>query len=174
MTWSSTIKLNFSANCKITVREKCFVKFSCYQFFFQSVLEITVSSNYFCYCKTEVIFEGELVPQEAPSNLTLLEIRNRQVIIEWDPINPQSVRGNFKAYLVRTWDHAGSQVYAFPPDVTKANVEFFPFSKNFITVSVRNEKYIGPPSEAISFDAPQIGTDESTEDDIYIELNNLQ
>ncbi|KAJ3642349.1 hypothetical protein Zmor_025144 [Zophobas morio] len=98
----------------------------------------------------------ELIPQDAPSNLTLLEIRSRQVLIEWDPVDPESLRGKFKGYLVRTWNDAGSQVYAFPPEVTRANVEFFPFSKNFITVSARNEKYVGPPSEAISFDAPQI------------------
>lgn len=115
---------------------------------------------------------GELIPLEAPGNLTLLEIKDRQVLIEWDPVDPSSLRGYFRGYLVRTWNHAGSQVYAFPPDITKANVEFFPFSKNFITVSARNEKYVGPPSDAISFDAPQIGMVRQTivDDDIYVDL----
>lgn len=110
------------------------------------------------------------MPLDAPENLTLLEIKGRQVLVEWGAVEPQSVRGSFKGYLVRTWNDAGSQVYAFPPDITKANVEFFPFSKNFITVSARNEKFVGPPSHAISFDAPQIGDSPSDDPDIFIEL----
>lgn len=113
-----------------------------------------------------------MLPSAAPTNLTLLEIEKRQVVIEWDPVDPETVRGNFKGYLVRTWNHAGSLVYAFPPDVTKASIDFFPFSKNFVTISARNEKYVGPPSDAISFDAPQRG-EISPEDDIFVETSDL-
>ncbi|KAF7276766.1 hypothetical protein GWI33_009392, partial [Rhynchophorus ferrugineus] len=97
----------------------------------------------------------ELIPLQAPENLTLLNFDDRDVIIKWEPISPDTVRGTFRGYIVRVWNHGLSQVYAVPPDVTKTAVQFFPYSKNFITVSVRNDKYVGPRSEAISFDAPQ-------------------
>lgn len=95
---------------------------------------------------------------EAPDNLTLVDIEDRDVIIKWEPVRAESVRGTFRGYLVRVWNHALSQVYAVPPDTTKTSIQFFPFSKNFITVSVRNDKFVGPRSNAISFDAPQTGT----------------
>lgn len=97
----------------------------------------------------------DLVPREAPQNVSIIEIHGKHLQIEWEPVNPSSVRGTFRGYLVRIWNHIASQVYAIPPDVTKASIEFFPYSKNFVTVSVRNNKFIGPPSDAISFDAPQ-------------------
>ncbi|CAH0554978.1 unnamed protein product [Brassicogethes aeneus] len=150
----------------------------------------------------------ELIPLEAPENLTLIDIGERDVMIMWSPVNKLSVRGTFRGYIIRVWNHVQkktffvlynfvivnckcnlfcgceensrvamfsrhmqavfkatrqrirklrtqTQVYAVPPDVTTTNVQFFPYSKNFITVSVRNEKYVGPRSTAIRFDAPQ-------------------
>ncbi|KAJ8964527.1 hypothetical protein NQ314_004822 [Rhamnusium bicolor] len=99
--------------------------------------------------------DRELIPLDAPENLTLIDFDDRDVIIEWDPIDEESVRGTFRGYLVRVWNHGLSQVYAIPPDVTKTPVQFFPYSRNFITVAVRNDRYVGPRSVAISFDAPQ-------------------
>ncbi|XP_044753747.1 neuroglian-like [Coccinella septempunctata] len=97
----------------------------------------------------------ELVPKEAPQNLSIIEIHGKYLQVEWDPVPPESVRGTFRGYLVRIWNHASSQVYAVPPQVNRASIEFFPYSRNFVTVSVRNNKFIGPPSDAINFDAPQ-------------------
>nr|CAI5841282.1 unnamed protein product [Callosobruchus analis] len=70
---------------------------------------------------------------------------HRDVLIKWDPVDPASVRGTFRGYLV----------YAIPPDVTSTAIQFFPYSRNFITVAVRNDKYVGPRSQAVSFEAPQ-------------------
>ncbi|XP_066253187.1 neuroglian-like [Euwallacea similis] len=100
-------------------------------------------------------FIRELIPLQAPNNLTLLSFDDRDAIISWNPVPPESVRGTFRGYIVRIWNHGVSQVYAIPPEVTRTAVQFFPYSKNFITVSVRNDKYVGPRSEAIHFDAPQ-------------------
>ncbi|XP_050310899.1 neuroglian-like [Anthonomus grandis grandis] len=97
----------------------------------------------------------ELIPLEGPTNLTLQHFDDREAIITWDPVKPDSVRGTFRGYIVRVWNHGLSQVYAVPPEVTKASVAFFPYSKNFVTVAVRNDKYVGPRSETISFEAPQ-------------------
>ncbi|XP_072388361.1 neuroglian-like [Diabrotica undecimpunctata] len=97
----------------------------------------------------------ELIPLDPPGNLRLIEFVEKDVLIEWDGIEPASVRGTFKGYLVRIWNHVWSQVYAIPPEMNKTAVQFYPFSRNFITVAVRNDKYVGPRSNAISFDAPQ-------------------
>ncbi|KAJ8955159.1 hypothetical protein NQ318_009052 [Aromia moschata] len=106
-------------------------------------------------CNWNKFTGGDLIPLDPPENLTLITFDDRDVVIEWDPIEEGSVRGTFRGYLVRVWNHALSQVYAIPPDVTRTPVQFFPFSKNFITVAARNDKYVGPRSNAISFDAPQ-------------------
>ncbi|XP_018562717.1 neuroglian-like [Anoplophora glabripennis] len=97
----------------------------------------------------------DLIPLEKPDNLTLIDFDDRDVIITWDPVDPTTVRGTFRGYLARVWNHALSQVYAIPPEITRTAVQFFPYSKNFITVAVRNDKFVGPRSNAISFDAPQ-------------------
>ncbi|CAH1118901.1 unnamed protein product [Phaedon cochleariae] len=97
----------------------------------------------------------ELIPMQPPGNLSFIDFDDRDVLIQWEQVEPQSVRGTFKGYLVRVWNHAFSQVYAIPPEMTKTAVQFFPYSKNFMTVAVRNDKYVGPRSNAISFDAPQ-------------------
>ncbi|CAH1977034.1 unnamed protein product [Acanthoscelides obtectus] len=97
----------------------------------------------------------ELIPLEAPANLTFIDFDDRDVLIKWDSVDPASVRGTFRGYLIRVWNHALSQVYAIPPDVTSTAIQFFPYSRNFITVAVRNDKYVGPRSQAISFEAPQ-------------------
>lgn len=81
----------------------------------------------------------------------------KDVILKWDAVEPSSVRGTFRGYLVRVWNHAFSQVYAIPPDVTRTAIQFFPYSKNFVTAAVRNDKYVGPRSIPIAFEAPQTG-----------------
>lgn len=98
-----------------------------------------------------------MIPLEPPANLTFLTFEDKDVTVEWDAIDPSSVRGTFKGYLVRIWNHVWSQVYAIPPGITRTAVQFYPYSKNFITVAVRNDKYVGPRSNAVSFDAPQTG-----------------
>ncbi|CAG9769886.1 unnamed protein product [Ceutorhynchus assimilis] len=100
-------------------------------------------------------FIRELIPLKAPQNLTLHNFDDKEAVISWEPIPSESVRGTFRGYIVRIWNNGLSQVYAIPPEITKTSVQFFPYSKNFIAVSVRNDKYVGPRSAAISFDAPQ-------------------
>ncbi|CAH1101670.1 unnamed protein product [Psylliodes chrysocephalus] len=101
------------------------------------------------------VADKEMIPLEPPANLTFLTFEDKDVTVEWDAIDPSSVRGTFKGYLVRIWNHVWSQVYAIPPGITRTAVQFYPYSKNFITVAVRNDKYVGPRSNAVSFDAPQ-------------------
>lgn len=46
--------------------------------------------------KFVTLFLGELIPLEAPENLTLLNFDDRDAVISWDPISPESVRGTFR------------------------------------------------------------------------------
>ncbi|KAH1003325.1 neuroglian [Dendroctonus ponderosae] len=108
-----------------------------------------------CSANNRTKLTRELVPLAAPINLTLVGFESRDALISWEPVASESVRGSFRGYIVRIWNHALSQVYAIPPEVTQTAVQFFPYSRNFVTVSVRNDKYVGPRSVAMWFDAPQ-------------------
>lgn len=102
-----------------------------------------------------------MIPLEAPTNVSLhrTAIEPNEIDVTWDPVTIESVRGELRGYLIRVWNHLGTQEYARPFDVNRASIEFEPFAQNFITVSVRNDRYVGPPSTAIKFDAPQISND---------------
>ena len=52
----------------------------------------------------EVIgFSGEDVPLDAPKNLTLNEVVGpRSAIVSWQPVRPETVRGDFKGYKTHT------------------------------------------------------------------------
>jgi len=42
-----------------------------------------------------------LVPVETPQNLTVLNVTgSRSAILSWDPVSPESIKGNFKGYKV--------------------------------------------------------------------------
>jgi len=42
-----------------------------------------------------------IVPVDIPQNLTLVNVTgSRSAILSWEPVSPESVRGNFKGYKV--------------------------------------------------------------------------
>jgi len=44
-----------------------------------------------------------VVPVETPQNLTVLNVTgSRSAILSWDPVSPESVKGNFKGYKVKS------------------------------------------------------------------------
>lgn len=44
------------------------------------------------------------VPVEAPQNLTVLNVTgSRSALLSWEPVSPESVKGNFKGYKVNTY-----------------------------------------------------------------------
>lgn len=44
------------------------------------------------------------VPTEAPQNLTVLNVTgSRSAILSWEPVSPESIKGNFKGYKVNTF-----------------------------------------------------------------------
>jgi hypothetical protein len=51
----------------------------------------------------EVIgYSGEDIPAEAPTNFTLREVIGpRSAVVSWEPVSPESVRGDFKGYKIQ-------------------------------------------------------------------------
>lgn len=46
-------------------------------------------------------FKMFIVPLDIPQNLTLVNVTgSRSAILSWEPVSPESVRGNFKGYKV--------------------------------------------------------------------------
>jgi len=43
-------------------------------------------------------------PLDAPKNLTVLSVTgSKSAILSWEPVSPESVRGNFKGYKVNLY-----------------------------------------------------------------------
>ncbi|XP_076310112.1 neuroglian-like [Tachypleus tridentatus] len=109
----------------------------------------------------EVIgYSGEDVPLEAPQNFQLLMILDgRRAKFAWNAVSSTSIRGHFKGYKVRTWAIGDGQHWReqdFSPNATEGIVTVLkPFAKNFAEVAVINQRYIGPPSQTITFTTPQ-------------------
>ncbi|XP_068206070.1 LOW QUALITY PROTEIN: neuroglian-like [Palaemon carinicauda] len=107
-------------------------------------------------------WSGEDVPNEAPTNLTLVELRDATTaLLSWNPVSPESVRGHFKGYKIQTWTESESEdkardIIVENNDEPRALVtSFVPFTKNYVRVLVFNGAYDGPPSESLSFVTPE-------------------
>lgn len=110
----------------------------------------------------EVIgFSGEDVPLEPPTNLTLNEVVGpRSAIVSWNPVRPDSVRGDFKGYKIQTWtEESGAD--KFREIIMKANSDrslvqsFKPNAWNFARVLAFNGAFNGPASNTIKFLTPE-------------------
>ncbi|KAG7157810.1 Neuroglian-like 2 [Homarus americanus] len=111
----------------------------------------------------EVIgWSGEDVPNEAPRNLTLLDLKDATTaLLAWDPVSNESIRGHFLGYKIQTWteheseDKARDIIVENNNEPTALVTSFVPFTKNFVRVLVFNGAFDGPPSESISFNTPE-------------------
>lgn len=58
----------------------------------------------------EVIgYSGESIPEEAPTNFTLLKTQGpKTAILSWNPVHKDSVRGHLKGYKIKTWSDTSS------------------------------------------------------------------
>ncbi|KAK7076289.1 ATP-dependent DNA helicase chl1, partial [Halocaridina rubra] len=107
-------------------------------------------------------WSGEDVPSEAPTNLTLVELRDATTaLLSWNPVSNTSVQGHFKGYKIQTWTENESEEKARDIIVENNNepralvTSFVPFTKNFVRVLVFNGAYDGPPSTILSFITPE-------------------
>jgi neuronal cell adhesion protein len=110
----------------------------------------------------EVIgFSGEDVPVEAPTNLTLNDVVGpRSAIVSWNPVKPESVKGDFKGYKIQTWtENAGAEKFReiiMKRDSTRSLVQSFkPNAWNYARVLSFNGAFNGPPSNTIKFRTPE-------------------
>jgi len=110
----------------------------------------------------EVIgYSGEDIPAEAPTNFTLREVIGpRSAVVSWEPVSPESVRGDFKGYKIQTWtEESGEEKFReiiMKSDSTQALVQSFkPYATNYARVLAFNGAYIGPTSNTIRFNTPE-------------------
>lgn len=106
-------------------------------------------------------YSGEDIPADAPTNFTLREVIGpRSAVVSWDPVSPESVRGDFKGYKIQTWtEESGEEKFReiiMTSESTRALVQSFkPYATNYARVLAFNGAYIGPTSNTIRFATPE-------------------
>ena len=107
-------------------------------------------------------YSGEDIPKEAPRNFTLLDVVGpRSALVAWSPVDPDSLRGEFKGYKIKTWiDEPDGEEKAreiiMRSDTSRQLVQSFkPYAVNLAVVYAFNGAYNGPPSPRIRFQTPE-------------------
>merc|ERR1711884_757879 len=110
----------------------------------------------------EVIgYSGEDSPAEAPTEFTLREVVGpRSAVVSWNPVSPDSIRGDFKGYKIQTWTEQSTEdkfrEIIMKSDSTNSLVQSFkPYAINYARVLAFNGAYNGPPSNTITFRTPE-------------------
>ncbi|XP_025407502.1 neuroglian-like [Sipha flava] len=109
----------------------------------------------------EVIgYSGEDVPVEAPQNLTVLNVTgSRSAILSWQPVLPESVKGNFKGYKIQFWtekdDKNVIEEQVGPEKITVEITKFLPNVKHYVRILAYNSRFHGPHSQIVSFVTPE-------------------
>lgn len=111
----------------------------------------------------EVIgYSGEDQPSEAPSNFSIRypAIGPRSAIVSWNPVSPESIRGEFKGYKIQTWtEESGQEKFReiiMKSDSTQSLVQSFkPFARNYARVLAFNGAYDGPVSNEAYIDTEE-------------------
>ncbi|CAG7826051.1 unnamed protein product [Allacma fusca] len=97
-------------------------------------------------------YSGQDKPLQAPENFTLLSVVDyKTVVVSWNPVPPESLRGKFEGYKVEHWtDDDDVEEVLFKNDATQAAVEdLVPFAKNYLRVRVYNTDHDGPVSRTV-------------------------
>ncbi|VVC24599.1 Hypothetical protein CINCED_3A009632 [Cinara cedri] len=110
----------------------------------------------------EVIgYSGEDVPVEVPQNLTVLNVTgSRSAELSWEPVTPESVKGNFKGYKIQFWTEKDGENNMIEEqvssDITRTEItKFVPNSKHFVRILAHNNRFNGPASEPITLVTPE-------------------
>ena len=85
------------------------------------------------------------VPLQSPSNLTLAEVRSStSALLEWNPVPPESVRGELQGYKIETWIDRDGEEAMREFDVKGGNKtyalvnKFVPYSRNYVRIKAYN------------------------------------
>ncbi|KAF0760773.1 neuroglian-like isoform X1 [Aphis craccivora] len=112
--------------------------------------------------QNEVIgYSGEDGPLDAPKNLTVLNVTgSKSAILSWEPVSPESARGNFKGYKIQFWADRDGEDNKIEEKVSldRTTVEiknFFPNANNTVCILAYNSRFNGPLSPNIYFITPE-------------------
>lgn len=109
-------------------------------------------------------YSGEDKPSAAPTELRVSKINSTKVNLQWVPVDPSTVNGEFKEYKLYFWREA-SLIKALKVNKTKLHkgffttaehpsgilTELFPYSKYKMYMVVANKEYEGPQSNTVEF-----------------------
>ncbi|XP_064162782.1 neurofascin homolog (chicken) a isoform X16 [Anguilla rostrata] len=109
-------------------------------------------------------YSGEDTPTEAPTNLRISKNEDTRVKLHWSPVDPSSVRGEFKEYRVYYWRESsllkGLRVnretktkgfYSTGPEPSGVLADLVPYSRYKMYMVVANNRYEGPRSDTLEF-----------------------
>lgn len=105
-------------------------------------------------------YSGEDTPQDSPGNLRLIKDIDgdgrddaivREAIVEWEPVDPARMRGEFKGYRIIAWvegeKEAKKREMVVGPDQTRTKIDILmPNAQNLIEVVAFNNDYDSQPS----------------------------
>uniref|UniRef100_A0A8C2EIS7 Neural cell adhesion molecule L1 n=1 Tax=Cyprinus carpio TaxID=7962 RepID=A0A8C2EIS7_CYPCA len=109
-------------------------------------------------------YSGEDKPSTAPTELRVSKINSTKVNLQWVPVDPSTVNGEFKEYKLYYWREA-SLIKGLKVNKTKLHkgffttaeqpsgilTELFPYSKYKMYMVVANREYEGPQSNTVEF-----------------------
>uniref|UniRef100_A0A8C1ERB5 Neural cell adhesion molecule L1 n=1 Tax=Cyprinus carpio carpio TaxID=630221 RepID=A0A8C1ERB5_CYPCA len=109
-------------------------------------------------------YSGEDKPSTAPTELRVSKINSTKVNLNWVPVDPSTVNGEFKEYKLYYWREA-SLIKGLKVNKTKLHkgffttaeqpsgilTELFPYSKYKMYMVVANREYEGPQSNTVEF-----------------------
>ncbi|KAJ8258701.1 hypothetical protein COCON_G00177130 [Conger conger] len=109
-------------------------------------------------------YSGEDDPTEAPTNLRFSKNDSTEVTVHWTPVDPSSVRGEFKAYRVYYWRESSQlkglsvskekmthDFYSTNPEPSGVLAPLIPYSNYKMYMVVANKDHEGPPSNTVQF-----------------------
>ncbi|XP_052329712.1 neurofascin-like isoform X3 [Oncorhynchus keta] len=109
-------------------------------------------------------YSGEDKPTAPPTDLHVSKIDSTMVNVHWTPVDPKTVRGEFKEYRLYYW-REGSMVKGLHVNKEKKTKGFYstvaqptgiltdlqPYSHYRMFMVVANSRYDGPPSNHVDF-----------------------
>ncbi|KFD61036.1 hypothetical protein M514_12098 [Trichuris suis] len=108
-------------------------------------------------------YSGEGYPEAAPQNFQLVSVDGPSVAtFSWDPVDPNSLRGNFKGYKIIHWHQSSKRSEPvkketiFDRSVSHGTVyDLKPYKINYAEVRASNDVYDSPPSARLRFEMPE-------------------
>ncbi|KRX92493.1 Neuroglian [Trichinella pseudospiralis] len=120
-------------------------------------------------------YSGQDIPVAAPENVKVTEVINStSIVLEWDHVDPDSVRGHFYGYKILCWliNDAGKRVtdkpkvtLAPPTERTAVLKDLQPMSTYQTAVLAYNSMHDGPTSSWIYITTPEGRTTEQEKEE---------